>query len=802
MNTDQPVDEPPNIANDELVKINTETNSLHWFHWLILALSLLLTFFAWFVSQQQLNEKIQAHFNNESERVIELVLERLAKYEDALSSAAAMVQAMNGDVDIKTWKVYVEHLYLLTKYPGINGIGIIHNVPPNHLASYLTQQRKIRPNYRIHPSHKKNRYLPISYVLPLSGNQKAVGLDVAHEENRYSAALKAERSGKTVITGPIILVQDKEKTPGFLLYVPFYKYGSHYSVESRKLNFLGMVYAPFIVKKLMDGVLAQESRFVKFKIEDNHELLYSEFANKQEVASSSFQLKKVIDLYGRKWTFTIISAPTLEASLSNNQPITILVGGVVIDSLLLFLFITISRSHKKAIQYAKTATSELEKKHQELISQSMHDYLTQLPNRKGFLKYLNRAISRAARNKNLLGVIYLDINNFKKVNDKHGQTFGDQLLQAISSRIEQTLRSSDYLARLDGDEFAIIIEDLTVENELPNTCKRLINLFQDYLFVFEEQNIGIELSIGVAMYPESGSNAETLLKHADIAMFRAKSAGKNAYTFYNNALDRSIQRRNQMEAALTAAIENESFHLVYQPQVDLNTREIIGLEVLIRWPDEQLGKPSPAEFIPLAESTKQIIPLGMWILEKAIIDFLQLQAQCEAASITDLSINISPIQLLDDSFYNNCYLLLEKYPTIGKFLVFEITENILLDNLEKTIHILNSLHLLGIRFAIDDFGTGYSSLSYLKNLPFAVLKIDQSFVFDIGLDTSDMAIIQAIISLSKRLKLLCIAEGIETKEQYEYLLFHGCNIGQGFYISKPIPIESVIKKVSNWDANL
>ena len=335
--------------------------SIHWFHWAIFCLSLMLTFFAWHYSSSQLQARISTQFDREADQVIELVQERMNKYEYALWSGVAFVRANNEDVDFELWKTYAESIDVEEKYPGINGIGIIHAVSEDQLPAYLKSQRQSRPDYSIHPSHDNKERLPISYVIPVQGNEKAVGLDMVHEQNRYSAAMKARDSATAQITGPITLVQDAEKTPGFLFYAPYYRGAKNESISDRRDHFLGMVYAPFVVKKLMEGTLAKTKRNVGIRLIDQSSVLYDEHVSSEIDYDPDPLFKRSTDvvLYGRTWKFDIWSAKSFRDTANDSQPVTILVSGLLIDALLVVLFISISRTSKKALRYADSMTLQL-----------------------------------------------------------------------------------------------------------------------------------------------------------------------------------------------------------------------------------------------------------------------------------------------------------------------------------------------------------------------------------------------------------------------------------------------------------
>lgn len=342
---------------------------LHWYHWAVLGLSLILTLGAWYVTSQQVQQKAKARFDFQSEQVIELVQERMAKYEEALWAGVAALHMHNDIASRDDWRVFANSLKVEDRFPGINGIGVIHFVPPAKRDVYLDWQNLDKPGFSIHPSHNNSEYWPITYIEPEESNFKAVGLDMAHEFNRYSAAQRAKESGLAQITGPIILVQDAQKTPGFLFYAPWYtknEVPNKYGEEAD--GFLGLVYAPFIMHKLMDGTLLNSNRQVNFSIHDEGFELYSELSDKSENydAAPIFSEKKTISFYGREWIFTVQTSKLFREQLSDSQPLMILIGGIFIDSLLLVIFVILSRANHQAVIYANQVTSELKDRQKEL----------------------------------------------------------------------------------------------------------------------------------------------------------------------------------------------------------------------------------------------------------------------------------------------------------------------------------------------------------------------------------------------------------------------------------------------------
>lgn len=342
-------------------KLNKPNQFLHWYHWLVISASLLLTIIAWKVSDNQIQEKRTELFKIQTEQLLEQISERMTHYEVALKAGAAAFQTFSQDTQVADWKSFSDRLNLTDTYPGINGIGVIYYIPQREASHFIKQQRIYRPDFTIYPQHDEQEYWPITYIEPLKGNEKAVGLDMAFEANRFSAAKKARDNATTQITAPIVLVQDAKKTPGFLQFIPFYDSANIETLEQRQKHFVGHVYAPFIMVKLMKGTLKQSNRQLVFSIFDGDDNLYNELTNENSHYDNQPLFKKTvtIDMYGRPWTFNIQTALSFKTSTHSNQPLIILGSGIVIDSLLLLVFITLTRSQKKAIAIAKEITQKL-----------------------------------------------------------------------------------------------------------------------------------------------------------------------------------------------------------------------------------------------------------------------------------------------------------------------------------------------------------------------------------------------------------------------------------------------------------
>ncbi|RLA69396.1 MAG: GGDEF domain-containing protein, partial [Epsilonproteobacteria bacterium] len=412
-----------------------------------------------------------------------------------------------------------------------------------------------------------------------------------------------------------------------------------------------------------------------------------------------------------------------------------------------------------------------------------HDALTGLPNRIYFEEHLKHILEVARRKQAMIAVLFIDLDRFKVINDTLGHHIGDEMLKTVAERVQSVLRRSDIIARIGGDEFVVILETLKTKEEAAHISDKIITAVKRPMIV-ASHTLNTTASIGIAIFPDDGITMQNIIKHADSAMYQAKKLGKNRYHYYVKQLSEDAHFRLQMEQALHHAIENNELQLFYQPQYDLKSKKIIGLEALLRWQNEALGTISPDHFIPVAEETGLIIEIGEFVFEKACRTFMQLQRS--GAEIDIIAINVSSIQFRQNNFLNRLKHIIHTVGIAPQHIEIEITERYLMEYTESNLTVLEDLRKLGLKISIDDFGTGYSSMSYLKKLPIDTIKIDKSFIDEIASDSNDFEITKAIIALSSSLGYSVIAEGIETKEQENALLDLECNIGQGYYFSKPL----------------
>jgi diguanylate cyclase (GGDEF)-like protein/PAS domain S-box-containing protein len=412
-----------------------------------------------------------------------------------------------------------------------------------------------------------------------------------------------------------------------------------------------------------------------------------------------------------------------------------------------------------------------------------HDVVTNLPNRLLLNDRITQSIALARRQKRPIAVLFLDLDHFKNINDSLGHGAGDELLQSVSKRLLACVRGSDTVSRQGGDEFAILLPEITHPGDA-SACAAKILLALNASHSIGARNLHISGSIGISLYPQDGADAETLIKNADLAMYHAKERGRGNFQFFESEMNLKIVERQSMESALRRALEQKEFLLHYQPVVNLGTGEITGVEALIRWqqPDRELIPPSL--FVPVAEECDLIVPIGRWVLHEAC---KQARAWQDAGlRYLRVAVNVSAVEFREPGFVDGVRAILSETGLEARYLELELTEGVLMENAKSSAAVLDELKTMGIHLAVDDFGTGYSSLSYLRQFPIDVLKIDQSFIRQITSDFDDSTIIAAIISMGKSLKHVVVAEGIETDQQRAYLQSHHCEEGQGYLFSRPV----------------
>jgi len=422
--------------------------------------------------------------------------------------------------------------------------------------------------------------------------------------------------------------------------------------------------------------------------------------------------------------------------------------------------------------------------------QANHDSLTGLPNRCLFLDRLNHGVDQANRHQSVFAVLFIDLDRFKQINDSLGHDIGDAMLIKASERIQNVIRKEDTLARLGGDEFTVLMQDLKNPQDASKVARKILQAFVDPI-VINENTLYISCSIGIALYPNDAKDAVSILKDADAAMYKAKDEGKNNFQFYTSDMTKKASEYISLESSLREALENEEFEVYYQAQVDGNNDKTMGMEALIRWVHPTKGLIPPSEFIPFAEETGLIVLLDQWVMKTAMKQFMDWVKR--GLNPGKLSLNLEMKQLETKDFLTTLETILEETECHTEYLEFELTEGSIMKHPERSIVLLQEISQKGISLAVDDFGTGYSSLAYLKKLPINKLKIDQSFIQDLPDDEEDIGITKSIIALANILKLDVIAEGVETKDQKDFLVTNGCRCIQGYFYTKPMPANEFEK---------
>ena len=448
---------------------------------------------------------------------------------------------------------------------------------------------------------------------------------------------------------------------------------------------------------------------------------------------------------------------------------------------------TLERSIRYAIERNRLL-EQLEESKRLQRHLAYHDALTILPNRHLLHDRLQQALAQSKRSGKLAALLFLDLDGFKRINDTLGHGIGDLLLKSVAKRLKTTVRQVDTVARLGGDEFTIVLLEINHAQDAKDVAQKILKVISQP-YKIEEHELFVTASVGISIYPDDGSDIESLIRKADIAMYRAKGQGKNNYQVYNLSMDAKFFERLTLENSLRKAVENEELVAYYQPQVDLRTGEITGVEALVRWQHQKFGLVPPDKFIPLAEETGVILEIDEWMMKTACRQIKNWER--EGIANIRVAVNLSTRQFRQKNLTEKVAQILNDSAVQPKNLCLEITENEVMHNIETTVEILQALKKMGVLLSLDDFGTGYSSLSYLKRFPIDIIKIDRTFVNGIPSDRDDTAISTAIVVLAHSMELKVIAEGVEKSEQIAFLQSLQCDEIQGFYFSRPLNAETV-----------
>lgn len=556
-------------------------------------------------------------------------------------------------------------------------------------------------------------------------------------------------------------------------------------------------YQPVEDPEIRERLIALREMLAEFRVsaEANYQYILSD---RVLVANSVRRDEQFLEFASKADEIQRVIKASYEAGISRytNTSISLIIAVIVIAAYSIRLQYKHERSRDSLLKSLTDANNDIEKKNTQLHNQAYFDSLTNLPNRSLFLDRLNQSILNAERSKKSFALLFIDLDHFKDVNDQYGHDIGDQLLKQVAKRINQCIRVTDLSARFSGDEFVVVLghlHDVRNATSVANKIASKLTYSLSQPFQLSNVSIYVSASIGISIYPEDSTTQDTLIRYADNAMYHAKAMGKNNFQFYSKELNRIAMSQKQTENELAIAIERDEFELNYLPKWNLHTGQIEGVEALVRWNHPDKGLLYPNDFIPVAESTGQIRLLDLLIARKALAQ--QKKWIDRGVKLGIVGINISARSLKHPDFFTRLKQTIVQSGVASHKLEIEITETVMVENIEVAQVIFSELKDLGVRVALDDFGTGFSSLSYLKDFDFQTIKIDRSFVMDYATNHTSSVLLKSIIQLGKELGVSVVAEGVETQQHQQDLLAMGCVIGQGFYLTKPLPASALVEQL-------
>jgi diguanylate cyclase (GGDEF)-like protein len=781
--------------------------------YLAFAVCLFLTLVAWHLSRQHALDSARDKFNQEVNASRTGFILRMQSYEQILRGGVGLFSA-SIDVKREDWRRYVDSLRVEEAYPGIQAIGfgalVAHADKAVHLAGLWKEGFF---NYEILPRGDREIYIPVLFREPFDElSRRALGYDMFSEPIRRKAMELARDSGAATLSGKIRLVTENSAASpaSVIMFLPVYEHNTTpITVDSRRAALKGYVFAPFRINQLIDATVGERLDEVGIDLElfdsvliAKEALLYDRDRRPHftdRLFHPLFTTQQTLEVGGQTWTMALHTQPSFEKSIDLTNSWLILVGGSLLSFLLFGFLYSLATQHAMVNARASQLTHDLQQSEERFRHLAHHDSLTGLPNRALLQDQFARALGRARRGNNNLAILFIDLDRFKTINDSLGHSVGDGLLREVAHRIRLAVREVDTVARMGGDEFVVLLTDLAEPADAGRVAQNILVSLSKVTIV-EGHPLHVTPSIGISLFPDDGQDFDELLKHADAAMYLAKDNGRNGYQFFTNEINALAHGRLAVETGLRHALNSDGFELHYQPQIALINGALVGVEALLRWRHPQRGLVLPDEFIPIAEDTGLIVPIGEWVLRTACAQYAQWRRQGLAPF--RLAINVSARQLRQKNLAEFTQKILLENSIPGEELELEITETGLMQNTVAAATSLRALKLLGVKLSLDDFGTGYSSLSYLRRFPIDTLKIDRSFVRDISTDPNDAVLVRAIIDLAHSLGMTTVAEGVETLDQLNFLSAHKCDDAQGYFISRPLTSNAFSVAHAQWDASV
>lgn len=674
----------------------------------------------------------------------------------------------------------------LGRYAGSQNFGwsplITHAQRADYEAAHGPIQGRDADGQR-RPAPAKDRYLPITLIEPRQGNQNALGLDISHLPATAETVFDAQASARPAASTGFRLVQETGAQRSVVLYQAVFE-------SDRKSAPRGIVSAVFRMDDMVLSLIGmpdpERIQYCLLDLDappDNR--LLSGVPGCEQHTWLHHHLSKRLPLYfgGRGWELRVRAEHAFFEDVRDWRIWGVLALCLACVGLLGAYLLMITGQNHRTQHLVDLRTAEL--------AQLAHfDILTGLPNRSQWMARAQAALQSAQRNQQQLAVLFLDLDHFKHVNDTLGHTIGDRLLCAAAQRLLPCLRSDDVLARIGGDEFVALLPRVRVAEDTVTVAEKLIGAMHAPISI-DRHDIQLSASVGIACFPQDGTDLDSLLKHADTAMYVAKDTGRNGYRFFEAEMNARVSRRMFLEGSLRQALEQQQMYLAYQPQIAADTGRCVGLEALLRWRHPKEGLIPPDQFIPVAEDSGLIEPIGAWVLREACAQWARWQTEPGLPAL-HIAVNISPMQFRRAGFVDLVRQALADSGMPAHRLELEITESLLMQPQPDLVARLNTLAAMGVVFALDDFGTGYSSLGYLKRLPIRRIKLDKSFVQDVPGHAEDEAVARATLSMSKDLGLECVAEGVETHKQREYLVARHCAFLQGYLFARPMPADECL----------
>lgn len=766
--------------------------------WLSLVLGLLVTWAAWQQAREGFSDDAERRYSASTEQLLSQVEAAFDNQTTILNSAAGFIGA-TPNLTPATWRRYAQSVGSPQDSRGITYIGYLP-------AAKSVGTPATTGNPQWHTAEERGFQVPI--VLPSSNSKQpgALGRGLLNDA-RHRAIAESARDAGTIMLSTTTLDSDGGSSAQLdaILIAPVYA-GTAIpdEVSARRQQFRGVVYAALDLAGTLRSVLSSrpQDEAIDVEIYDGtgtfaqHLIFDSDLSDSGAKRHAAlFSHRVTINIAHHAWTLEFRSLPGFERTIDQSNATLVLSTGLAFTILVFGIAYTWATHAQRTKDLAKRLSAELRRSEDRFRHLAHHDPLTGLPNRALLQEHVHGVLSRARRQSTQVAVLFIDLDRFKYINDTLGHYTGDQVLKLTARRIETSVREEDFVARMGGDEFVVVIADLKSAEHASFVAQNILAVLAKPSS-FAGQELHVTPSIGISVFPQDGEDLEALLKNADSAMYSAKASGRNNSQFFTPEINTAVSERLVLESALHHASERNELRLLYQPQVELRSGRIVGVEALLRWRHPERGNVPAKDFIPIAEETGLIVPIGAWALREACGQLARWRKQ--GLTGIRLAVNFSARQLTTRNLADTVRTILRDTGIAPADLDLELTETGLLQNTDAAVAALHELKEIGVAISMDDFGTGYSSLSYLRAFPIDRVKIDRTFVRSCTTDANDATLVRALIDLAHSLNLRIVAEGVELAEQLDFLRRHRCDEAQGHHFAEGLEAEACFQLLSNW----